>query len=99
MVTAFADRDNRSCGPQCAPDVDTGHPPPGDKGHRTRYAANRSDLTNFLKDTPKILFRRQAHGSISVQEGQLFVHAANLKSRVPSSTRRKSGSGAKHIVL
>lgn len=28
---------------------------------------------NFLKKTPKILFRRKAHGSISVQEGQPVI--------------------------
>jgi Putative glutamine amidotransferase len=54
---------------------------------------------NSLKSLQEITTRSDTHGSISIQEGRPLAHADNMKSRVPSRTRRKSGSGAKHLVL
>ena len=48
---------------------------------------------NFLKETPKILFRRKAHGSICVQEGQPFVHAAKPPPLISSGQAKNSISG------
>ena len=54
---------------------------------------------NFLKDTPKIFFRREAHGSISVQEGQPFPQTAKTRPLISSIALRNSGLGSRQRVL